>query len=81
MKTLHPRIMYTLPCGGVQREGTLSTGSGEVIPPAGGFGGKQAPDEGLGETSPNGGSRSKPRRKNFLVNVYCNFILKMDLSL
>jgi hypothetical protein len=71
MKTLHSRIMYTLPCGGEQRAGTLSTGFGEVIPPVRGFGGKQAPDEGSGETSPNGGSRSKPRKEKFP----CKFIL------
>jgi hypothetical protein len=28
MKYLHPRSMYTLPCGGVQRGVTPSTGSG-----------------------------------------------------
>jgi hypothetical protein len=28
MKYLHPRSMYTLPCGGVQRGGTPSVGSG-----------------------------------------------------
>jgi hypothetical protein len=40
MKYLHPRSMYTLPCGGVQRGGTPSVGSGGAIPPAGGSGGK-----------------------------------------
>ena len=39
MKYLHPKIMYTLPCGGVQREGTPFAESGAAIPPAGGFGG------------------------------------------
>jgi hypothetical protein len=43
MKYLHPRSMYTLPRGGVQRGGTPSAGSGGPIPPAGGSGGKQAP--------------------------------------
>jgi hypothetical protein len=43
MKTLHPRSMYTLPHGGVQRGGTPSVGSGGDIPPAGGFGG-EAPE-------------------------------------
>jgi hypothetical protein len=38
MKYLHPRSMYTLPRGGVQRGGTPSAGS---IPPAGGSGGKR----------------------------------------
>jgi hypothetical protein len=41
MKNLHPRSMYTLPCGGVQRGGTTSVGSGGAIPPAGGSGGKR----------------------------------------
>jgi hypothetical protein len=36
MKYLHPKIMYTLPRGGVQRGGTPSAGSGGSIPPAGG---------------------------------------------
>jgi hypothetical protein len=40
---LHPRSMYTLPRGGVQRGGTPSAGSGGPIPPAGGFGG-EAPE-------------------------------------
>jgi hypothetical protein len=65
MKTLHPRSMYTLPQGGVQRGGTPSTGSGGAIPPAGRFGVR---------------GRS-PRRKNCLVNVYCNFIVNLDRSL
>jgi hypothetical protein len=41
MKYLHPRSMYTLPRGGVQRGGTPSAGSGGEIPPAGGSGGKR----------------------------------------
>jgi hypothetical protein len=36
MKYLHPKSMYTLPRGGVQRGGTPSAGSGGAIPPAGG---------------------------------------------
>jgi hypothetical protein len=40
MKYLHPRSMYTLPCGGVQRGGTPSADS---IPSTGGSGGKRAP--------------------------------------
>jgi hypothetical protein len=46
MKYLHPRSMYTLPRGGVQRGGTPSAGSGGGIPPVGGkqgFGG-EAPE-------------------------------------
>jgi hypothetical protein len=62
MKYLHPRSMYTLPRGGVQRGVTPSAGSG----------GKRAPDRGSG---------AKPRRKNCLVNVYCNFIVNLDRSL
>jgi hypothetical protein len=38
MKYLHPRSMYTLPCGGVQRGGTPSAGSGGAIPRLGGLG-------------------------------------------
>jgi hypothetical protein len=38
MKYLHPRSMYTLPCGGVQRGGTPSAGSGGAIPWLGGLG-------------------------------------------
>jgi hypothetical protein len=41
MKYLHPRSMYTLPRGGVQRGGTPSAGSEGAIPLAGGSGGKQ----------------------------------------
>jgi hypothetical protein len=41
MKYLHPRSMYTLPCRGVQRGGTPSTGSGGAIPPVGGYVGKR----------------------------------------
>jgi hypothetical protein len=54
MKYLHPRSMYTLPRGGVQRGGTPSAGSGGAIPPAGGSGGKRAPS---------GGSGAKPPKK------------------
>jgi hypothetical protein len=78
MKYLHPRSMYTLPRGGVQRGGTPSTGSGGSIPPAGGSGGKRAP-RGFGGSSPMG-VRS-PRRKNCLIKVYCNFIVNLDRSL
>jgi hypothetical protein len=52
MKYLHPRSMYTLPRGGVQRGGTPSVGSEGPIPPAGGSEGKRAPSEGLGVKPP-----------------------------
>jgi hypothetical protein len=52
MKYLHPRSMYTLPRGGVQRGGTPSAGSGGAIPPAGGSGGKRAPSGGSGVKPP-----------------------------
>jgi hypothetical protein len=38
MKYLHPRSMYTLPRGGVQRGGTPSAGSGGRSPRLGGLG-------------------------------------------
>jgi hypothetical protein len=56
MKYLHPRSMYTLPRGGVQRGGTPSAGSGGSIPPAGGSRGKRAPS---------GGSGVKPLKQKF----------------
>jgi hypothetical protein len=40
MKFLHPRSMYTLPRGGVQRGGTPSAGSGGKWAPSGGSGAK-----------------------------------------
>ena len=43
MKYLHPKSMYTLPCGGVQRGGTPFAGFGDHIPTTGGFGG-EAPE-------------------------------------
>jgi hypothetical protein len=49
MKYLHPRSMYSLPRGGVQRGGTPSARSGGAIPLAGG---KRAPNRGLGENPP-----------------------------
>jgi hypothetical protein len=55
--------MYTLPCGGLQRGGTPSAGSGGPIPPAGGSGGKRAPSEGSGAASPDGGLGAKPPKK------------------
>jgi hypothetical protein len=66
MKYLHPRSMYTLPRRGVQRGGTPFAGSEGAIPPAGGSGGKWG---------------RSPRSKNFLVKVYCNFIVNLDRSL
>jgi hypothetical protein len=81
MKYLHPRSMYTLPRGGVQRGGTPSAGSRGAIPPAGGSGGKGSPTGVRGQSSPMGVRGRIPRRKNFLVNVYCNFIVNMDCSL
>jgi hypothetical protein len=56
MKYLHPKSMYTLPRGGVERVGTPSAGSGGPIPPAGRSGGKRAP---------NGGSGAKPQKQKF----------------
>jgi hypothetical protein len=41
MKYLHPKSMYTLPCGGVQRGVTPSAWSKGAIPSVGGFGGKR----------------------------------------
>jgi hypothetical protein len=38
MKYLHPRSMYTLPRGGVQRGGTPSARSGGLSPRLGGLG-------------------------------------------
>jgi hypothetical protein len=43
MKYLHPRSMYTLPRGGVQRGGTPSAGSGGAIPRLGGLGASGPP--------------------------------------
>jgi hypothetical protein len=70
MKYLHPRSMYTLPRRGVQRGGTPFAGSGGAIPPAGGS-----------SRPPTGVRGRSPRRKNCLVNVYCNFIVNLDHSL
>jgi hypothetical protein len=72
MKYLHPKSMYTLHSGGVQRGGTPSAGSGGAIPPTGGSRGKRPPMGVRGRS---------PRRKNCLVKVYCNFIVNMDRSL
>jgi hypothetical protein len=52
MKYLHPRSMYTLPRGGVQRGGTPSARSGRATPLARGSGGKRAPSGGSGEKPP-----------------------------
>jgi hypothetical protein len=43
MKYLHPRSMYTLPRGGVQRGGTPSAGSGGLSPQLGGLGASGPP--------------------------------------
>jgi hypothetical protein len=73
MKYLHPRSMYTLPRRGVQRGGTPSAGSGGDIPPRMG---------GLGASEPLAGIRGQsPRSKNYLVKLYCNFIVNLDRSL
>jgi hypothetical protein len=80
MKYLHPRSMYTLPRGGVQRGGTPSAGSGGSIPPAGGSGGKRAPS-GVRGQPPAGVRGRSPRSKNCLIKVYCNFIVNLDRSL
>ena len=71
MKHLHPRSMYTLPCGGVQRGVTPSTRSG----------GKWAPDEGSVVVSPDGDSGVKPPKEKIPCNVYGNFIVNLDRSL
>jgi hypothetical protein len=70
--------MYTLPRGGVQRGGTPSAGSEGAIPPDGGSRGKA----GVQGQHPLMGVRGRsPRRKNFLIKVYCNFIVNLDRSL
>jgi hypothetical protein len=51
MKYLHPRSMYTLPRGGVQRGGTPSAGSGGSIPQLGGLG-ASGPPWGFGGEAP-----------------------------
>jgi hypothetical protein len=52
MKYVHPKSMYTLPRGVLQRGGTPSAGSGGAIPPAGGSRGKRDPSGGLGAKPP-----------------------------
>ena len=52
MEYLHPRSMYTLPRGGVQRGGTPFARSWGDIPLPGGSGGKWAPSGGLGAKPP-----------------------------
>jgi hypothetical protein len=69
MKYLHPRSMYTLPRGGVQRGGTPSVRGGYRL-------------GGLGASGLPAGVRGRsPQRKNCLVKVYCNFIVNLDRSL
>jgi hypothetical protein len=63
MNYLHPKSMYTLPRGGVQRGGTPSVGSEGAIPPTGGSGDKRAPSEGSGPASLDGGSGAKPPKQ------------------
>ena len=58
MKYLHPKSMYTLPPGGVQRGGTPSAGSRGPIPLVGGSGGKRAPS---------GGSGAKPLKQKIAL--------------
>jgi hypothetical protein len=72
MKYLHPRSMYTLPRGEC-RGG---------VPPLRGPGG-YPPSWGVwGQAGPQRGFRGRsPRSKNFLVKVYCNFIVNLDHSL
>jgi hypothetical protein len=55
MKTLHPKILYTLPHRGVQRG----------VTPSAGFGGKRAPGGGSGVASPDGGSGMNPPKEKF----------------
>jgi hypothetical protein len=62
MKYLHPRSMYTLPRGGVQRGGTPSLGSGGPSPRLGGLG-ASGPPEGSRAASPDGGSGAKPPKQ------------------
>jgi hypothetical protein len=61
MKYLHPRSMYTLPCGGVQRGVTPSGGSRGGYPPSWGVQGKMG--GGSGVVSPDGGSGAKPLKE------------------
>jgi hypothetical protein len=56
MKYLHPRSMYTLPRGGVQRGGTPSAGRG-VHPPGWGVWGQAGPQ------SPGGSGAKPPKQK------------------
>jgi hypothetical protein len=63
MKTLHPRSMYTLPCGGVQRGGTPFAGSGGAIPLAGGSGASGPPTGASGVVSLDGGLGANPPKE------------------
>jgi hypothetical protein len=63
MKYLHPRSMYTLPRGGVQRGVPPLRGPGGAIPLAGGFGGKWAPRWDLRAASLDGGLGVKPPKE------------------
>jgi hypothetical protein len=56
MKTVHPGILYTPPCGGVAGG----------FPPLRGLGGSSSPDGGLGESGfPDGGLGVKPLKEKF----------------
>jgi hypothetical protein len=55
MKYLHPRSMYTLPRGVVQRGGTPSAGSEGAIPPVGGVRGQAGPQQGFRGSVPRWG--------------------------
>jgi hypothetical protein len=81
MKYLHPRSMYTLPRGGVQRGGTHSARSRGLSPWLGGLGASRPPAGVWGQRPPIGVRGQSPRSKNCLVKVYCNFIVNLDRSL
>jgi hypothetical protein len=78
MKYLHPRSMYTLPRGECRGGVPPLRGPGGLSPRLGGLGASGPP---AGVRGPQGGSGRSPRRKNCLVNVYCNFIVNLDRSL
>jgi hypothetical protein len=72
MNSLHLERMYTPLRGGVQGGLSPPAGSGGAIPSAGDPEASRPPTRVQGKII---------RRKNFLVNVYCNFIVNMDHSL
>jgi hypothetical protein len=73
MKYLHPRSMYTLPRQGSAEGGYPLCRVRGGYPPGWGVWGQVGPQQGFEGRS--------PRRKNCLVNVYCNFIVNLDRSL